>query len=64
MASGFKIRWTVHALSELSAIIKYLEENWTEKELTQFANAVDNTLEMVSRYPELYPASNKKKKIR
>jgi plasmid stabilization system protein ParE len=64
MASGFKIRWTIHALSELSDTIKYLKENWTEKELIQFANAVDNTVEIISRHPEIYPVSNKKRKIR
>ena len=64
MASGFKIRWTAHALSELSDTIKYLEKNWTEKELIQFANAVDNTVEIISRHPEIYPVSNKKKMTR
>lgn len=64
MVSGFKIRWTDHALFELSETVKYLEENWTEKELIQFANAVDNTVEIISRHPEIYPVSNKKRKIR
>jgi plasmid stabilization system protein ParE len=64
MASGFKIRWTTHALSELSDTIKYLQENWTEKELIQFANAVDNTVEIISRHPEIYPVSSNKRKIR
>lgn len=64
MASGFKIRWTVHALSELSDTIQYLEENWTERELIQFSNAIDNTVEIISRHPEVYPASHKEKNIR
>ena len=64
MESGFKINWTDHALSELSETIKYLEDNWTEHELTQFANAVDNTVEIISRHPEIFPASHKRKKIR
>ena|SRR5690606_37965544 len=64
MASGFRIRWAVHALSELSDTIRYLAETWTEKELIQFANAVDNTDEIISRYPGMYPVSNKKKNVR
>lgn len=64
MVSGFKIRWTDHALSELSDTVKYLEENWTERELIQFANAVDHTIEIISRHPEIYPISNKKKRTR
>jgi plasmid stabilization system protein ParE len=64
MASGFKILWTDHALSELSETVKHLEENWTDKELIQFANAVDNTVEIISRHPEIFPTSIKKRKIR
>jgi len=64
MVSGFKIQWTDHALSELSNTVKHLEENWTEKELIQFANALDNTVEIITRHPEIYPVSNEKKKIR
>lgn len=47
MANGFRIHWSYHALSELSDTVKYLEENWTEKELIQFANAVDHTIEII-----------------
>lgn len=64
MVSGFRIRWTVHALSELSNTIKYLEDNRTEKELIQLANTVDNTVEIISRHPEIFPVSNEKKKTR
>lgn len=64
MASGYKIRWTDHALSELSDTVKHLEENWTENELIQFANAVDHTVEIISRHPRIFPVSNKIKKIR
>jgi len=64
MPSGFKILWTDHALSELSDTIKYLEENWTVSELIQFANAVDKTLEIISRHPDIFPTFNTGRKIR
>src|SRR5690554_2458200 len=64
MVCGFKVLWTDYALSELSETVKYLEENWTEKELIQFANAVDHVIEIISRHPEIYPVSNRKKKAR
>jgi plasmid stabilization system protein ParE len=64
MASGFKIRWTDHALSELSDTVKHLENNWTENELIQFANAVDHTVEIISRHPGIFPVSDMKRKIR
>ncbi len=64
MENGLKIKWTENALIELHATIGYLNENWTEKELIQFANSVDNTVEIIARYPEIYPISNKNRKIR
>jgi len=44
MKNGYKIFWTVHALSELEETIAYLEENWTEQELKKFAKELDHTL--------------------
>jgi len=35
-----------------------------KRELIQFANALDHTIEIISRHPEIYPVSNLKKKIR
>jgi plasmid stabilization system protein ParE len=62
MANGFEIKWTDHALHELSNTIDYLKENWSETEIIQFANAVDHTVEIISRHPEIFPVSNKRKK--
>lgn len=64
MANGFRIRWSDHALSELADTVKYLEKSWTEKELIQFANAVDHTIEIISRHPKIFPTANKRMKIR
>jgi plasmid stabilization system protein ParE len=64
MASGYRIRWTDHALSELSDTVRHLEENWTVHELIQFANAVDNTVEIISRHPEIFPVTHKNGEIR
>lgn len=64
MESGFRIRLTAHSLSELTDTFKHLEEHLTEKELIQFVNAVDNTVEILPQHPEIYPVSNKKKKTR
>ena len=52
MRSGYKIRWTNHALSELEATLKYLEKNWTERELQNFSRELDHTIELISKNPE------------
>ncbi|MDQ7916722.1 type II toxin-antitoxin system RelE/ParE family toxin [Mesonia sp. MT50] len=57
MKSGYKIVWTNHALSELSDTIDYLEKNWTKKELINFAQKLDHTIELISKNPNLFPVS-------
>lgn len=64
MKSGYKILWTDHALSELENTIKYLEENWTERELKNFSQELDHTIELISKSPELFQVSKKKKNVR
>jgi plasmid stabilization system protein ParE len=64
MTSGYKILWTQNAVEELKGIVGYLEENWTEKELRNFAHELDHTIELISKNPELFQASKVKKDIR
>ncbi len=64
MRSGYKIRWTNHALSELEATLKYLEKNWTERELQNFSRELDHTIELISKNPELFQLSGKNKTVR
>jgi len=37
MKSGYNIEWTSEAERNLSAIFDYLEENWTQREISNFA---------------------------
>ena len=64
MISGYKIQWTDHAISELKETIEYLENNWTERELRTFSAKLDHTIELISKSPEIFPASFEKKNIR
>ncbi|QNL23063.1 type II toxin-antitoxin system RelE/ParE family toxin [Hyphobacterium sp. CCMP332] len=64
MENGYKILWTENALYELKETIIYMEKNWNEKVIQKFANKLDNTLELISRNPELYPVSGRKKDVR
>jgi len=64
MKSGYNILWTDHAISELKGTLEYLEENWTERELTNFSKELDHTIELISKNPELFQVSKKKKEVR
>ncbi|WP_262707322.1 type II toxin-antitoxin system RelE/ParE family toxin [Flagellimonas marinaquae] len=54
----------MNAISELEGIVAYLEEHWTERELTNFSRELDHTVELISRNPELFQASSARKDIR
>lgn len=64
MANGYKVSWTRRALSDLNSLIEFLEENWTEKEISQFAENLDHTIELISKNPKIFPTSRKKPTIR
>ena len=58
MTNGFSIYWTDFALSELTKTIEYLEENWTKRELQNFAAKLENTLQLISSNPDIFPNSD------
>ena len=64
MKSGYSIQWTDHALSELENTIEYLEKNWTERELKNFSQELDHTIELISRNPELFQLARKNSPVR
>jgi len=64
MRSGYKITWSGEALHNLSQIIAYLEANWTEKEIRKFAQKLEKSLHLISIFPEIYPSTSKRKRVR
>ena len=61
MESGFDIFWTDLALEELDETIKYLEEEFTDREIERLAKEIERTIELISHNPNLFPLSDKKK---
>ncbi|OYU83958.1 MAG: hypothetical protein CFE24_08845 [Flavobacterium sp. BFFFF2] len=64
MKSGYKILWTDLALKELEQTIQYLEEYWTEKELRNLAQNIEEKLMLISQNPNLFRTSVYKREIR
>jgi plasmid stabilization system protein ParE len=64
MKNGYKILWSDNALKELQKTIEYLEEFWTEKELRNLAANLEKTLNLISKNPNLFQASEHKKGVR
>lgn len=61
MKSGYNIFWTQNALNELEESIKYLQENFTEKEIKKLASKIESVKELISQNPEIFPKSESKK---
>lgn len=64
MTSGYNVFWTDHAISELKETIEYIEKHWTERELRTFSAKLDHTIELISKSPEIFPASFEKSTVR
>jgi len=63
MKSTLRIRWTEEASDNLENIVKYLESNWSEKELKSFFLKLEKQLELISIFPQAYPLSAIAKKV-
>lgn len=60
MKSGYKIHWTPNALSELAETIAYLENNFTEREISKLARKIEEVVQLIKQNPGLFQKSNKK----
>jgi plasmid stabilization system protein ParE len=58
-----EIKWTLRAKESHDDIIKYLEKEWTEREIKRFINAVEDKLRMIDISPEIYIKTSKRKNI-
>jgi len=64
MENIYKILWSDEALKNLKTIINYLETNWSEKELKQFAKLLDKRLILIKGNPYMFPKINHPNDIR
>ena len=64
MKSGYKIKWTEHALFELKLTFEYLEKNWTERELRKLSTEIERVVLLISKNPDLFQLSDKKLHVR
>ena len=64
MRSIYKIIWSDESLQNLDSIIKYLELNWTEKEVKNFLNQLNTRIQLISKTPLIFPSTPKSSNIR
>lgn len=54
-----KIVWSKLASKKFEAVINYLRQEWTEKEVDKFIDATFETLENISETPRMYRQTSK-----
>ena len=64
MKNGFDIEWTSEAERNLNAIFDYLENTWSEREISNFAKKLESDLHLISKNPAVFPYYSKSKDIR
>ena len=57
---ALKLKWTKEAEGQLDLLIGYLEENWTEKEISNFFKKLETGLNTICQNPEQHKASVRK----
>lgn len=64
MDSDMEIIWSAKAKITFFHIIDYLNENWTKKEIIQFNQRTQITINAIRKNPHLFSSSAKNKDIR
>ncbi|WP_159076284.1 type II toxin-antitoxin system RelE/ParE family toxin [Flagellimonas amoyensis] len=52
-----KVVWTFEAEKSFNAILDYLMEVWSQKEALAFIDLVEETIENIRTYPEMFKVS-------
>jgi len=64
MDSEIEVVWTAKAKISFFLVLDYLNENWTKKEVIQFNQRVQITINAIKKNPKIFPCSIKNKEIR
>ncbi len=54
------IRWTPEAAETFEAIVAWLEQRWTEREIAEFIRKTNHTIHLITDYPEMFKISSKR----
>lgn len=60
----YKLYWTGEALKNLDDILDYLSSRWTEREVKNFINKLSEQLEIILRFPLIFPHSEQQSRLR
>ncbi len=55
-----EIKWTPESIDAFNGIIKYLESEWTIKDIENFVTATKIIADFISEHPKMFRKTNKK----
>jgi len=55
---NYKVLWTDEAIKNLEQTLNYIATNWTEKEVSKFKTKLSEQLNIISKFPNIFPSSN------
>ena len=56
---ALEIIWTLQADKGLATVIEYLEKEWTFREILQLEENINQVVNQIRFFPDLYPKSKK-----
>lgn len=59
MKNIYSVIWSEEAAENLSKILLYLEENWTEKEIRKFASKLEKLISIIESQHDSFPKAAK-----
>ena len=59
-----KVVWTPQAVVGLEKVLKYLEREWTRKEINKLQMNLNKVIRQIKRYPALFPAPSEYPELR
>lgn len=60
---AYEIKWTIPAKESYENILAYLVKEWTDKEVKNFINIVEDKLQFITIYPDIFTRTHKRKNI-
>jgi|SRR5690554_2973690 len=60
---AIKIVWTPQAQIGLNKVIHFLEENWTEAEILNLEQNLNDLINQISKYPKICPPTAEYKNV-
>ncbi len=64
MGSKFTVLWTDQAVNNLENIIESISNKWTEKEVANFKRSLTKHIEIIQRFPAVFPQSETVPRLR